>query len=967
MKAEQLIYTSCNRGVSGNASGFQVYSQSPGMATWRADGNKTGRLEYATPRGPRFPPQPNTPEEFAVYPSRNHFGPMNGPDGLYRMALATYIGRDYPEGARRGGNYIDHVLAVRAADMDVYPCQYIQSPTFLTTMDPALARSAEAPRPLPQVEPLRNGVTTAAVQRFLTQDERSAGVPRTEVFATMLRCFLNRHAAVAGRPYTRRIVIRCGADDFTMWVSALQMALPIRQALGYGFSTYEKDIASADADIVRAVDGINGMTADLAASCAVFDLIDPSASMPADKAPGTDAPTPDDLVLDKLTDELCTFIVGAMQYSPDSLAVFHRFLDETDYADTDTQLGAAYALLRLINGVTPFARMDADAINAAIAFLQRHCRPDTWRRFADGMFRDIASTTFDERRLDIIANTLGGIAESDPDYAATAAQRCLDLIVDVFSTSEPDRTVYGQRHAIAANVFAAVHRDLDAELFARLADNPNIDLGDGASSGAPMPWTTHVVAAWLAGAVRAAAPATRGADPLGQPLSVMAQAIGTRNTLMMDRLVRVIIGHDGSADASRLVDDTARALAPVPWTWFLFLIDVLSGSADTRFVDSPSPATRPSQVATACYAMLRDWYLAQDNDVRLRCLRTLCGDAEYRRLADLLLGEQARSAGTRPDRFLDLLATPAFGDALPDAYRQAHPDQLLGIIETAAGRDGSPFTRYRGMVAASRLLGASVPRPWYERQIAGVDAGMPLDARAGDDYDRLRDSMRQLCGQLGTPVPPRMRLVGYRHLIASLARSVTAQRPDENAANAALRRIQASAADLPLAAAGNELGPYLDGIARDVAACVPTGRSCWNLQAIVVPHDHTATVIRAVMRETAARARVADILLLIAVDAGFVDGTQGIRYRADQLARAIAEELTADGVRLKTLARVADDKRQMDRLAARYERSYAIRFPDRSFDELYNGVAVALETTEQRRRPSILSSVQGIFGGKRRH
>ena len=121
------------------------------------------------------------------------------------------------------------------------------------------------------------------------------------------------------------------------------------------------------------------------------------------------------------------------------------------------------------------------------------------------------------------------------------------------------------------------------------------------------------------------------------------------------------------------------------------------------------------------------------------------------------------------------------------------------------------------------------------------------------------------------------------------------------------------------------------------------------------------------MRETAARARVADILLLIAVDAGFVDGTQGIRYRADQLARAIAEELTADGVRLKTLARVADDKRQMDRLAARYERSYAIRFPDRSFDELYNGVAVALETTEQRRRPSILSSVQGIFGGKRRH
>lgn len=967
MKAEQLIYTSCKRGVSGNASGFQVYSQSPGMAAWLADGNDRGPLEYAAPRGPRFPPQPNTPEELAVYPSRNHFGPMNGPDGLYRMALATYIGRDYPEGAMRGGNYIDHVLAVRAADMDAYPCQYIQSPTFLTTMDPALARSAEAPRPLPQVEPLRNGVTTAAVQRFLTQDERSTGVPRTEIFATMLRCLLNRHAAVAGKPNTRRIVIRCDADDFTMWVSALQMALPIRQALGYGFSTYEKDIASADADIVRAVDGINGMTADLAASCAVFDLIDPSASMPADKASGADAPTPDDLVLDKLTDELCTFIVGAMQYSPDSLAVFHRFLDETDYADADTQLGAAYALLRLINGVTPFARMDVDAINAAIAFLQRHCRPDTWRRFADGMFRDIASTAFDAQRLDIIANTLGGIAESDPDYAATAAQRCLDLIVDVFSTSEPDRTVYGQRHAIAANVFTAVHRDLDAELFARLADNPNIDLGDGASSGAPMPWTTHVVAAWLAGAVRAAAQATRGDDPLGRPLSVMAQTIGTRNTLMMDRIVRVIIAHDGDADASRLVDDTARALAPIPWAWFLFLIDVLSGSGDARFVNPAHPAARPSQSAAACYAMLRDWYPAQDDDIQCRCLRTLYGDAEYHRLADLLLGEQARSANTPPDRFLDLLATPAFGDAMPDAYKRTHANQLLGVIETAAGRDGSPFTRYRGMVAASRLIGANVPKSWYEHQIAGIDAGMPLDMRRGDAYDGLRESTRQLCGQLPLPLPPRMRLAGYRRLVASLAQSATAERPDDRAADAALRRIRRSVGTLPLEAAGTELDAYLDGIARDVAACVTTGRSCWNLQASVVPRDHIATIIRIVMRETAAHARIDDILMLIAVDSGFVDGTQGVRYRTDQLARAIAEELAGNGVRLKTLARIADDERRMDKLAARYERTYGLRFPDRPFDELYDGVAAALGEAEQRRRPSILGSVQGIFGRKGRH
>lgn len=973
MKAEQLVYTSCNRGISGNGTGYQVYSQSPGMAKLRAADDKLWSsldVQYQVPKDMKELLPPRTPQELAAYPSRNHFGPLKG--GLYRMALATYIGRDYPEGAIRGGNFIDHVLVVRASDMDTYPCQYIQSPTFWTTMDLELARSADAPQPLPQVEPQRNGVTTAAVQQFLMQDEQSIGIPRIQIFTNMLRCFLGRHVSIAGESHTRKIVIRCDAEEFTMWVSALQMALPIRQALGYDFSTYEEDVAAANADIVRAVDGMASAPADLASDCAMFDLVDPSMPQPSRTMADADEPTPNERTLEALTDELCTFINGAMQYSPDSLTVFHRFLDETDYADADTRLGAAYALLRLINGVTPFAQMDVDAINAAIAFLQRHCHPDMWRRFADGMFRDIASTTFDEQRLGIIANTLGGISESDHDYAAQAAQRCLDLIVDVFSSPNPDHTAYEQRHTIAANVFAAVRRNLDAELFTCLADNPNIDLGESAAQGASLPWTTHVLAAWLAGSVRAAAAkATHGADPLGQPLSVLAQAIGTRNTLMMDRLVRVIIRHDGSADASRLVDDVARMLAPVPWTWFLFLIDVLSGSADARFVDSPHPAdsnrSAPSHSAAVCHAMLRDWYLTQNDDVQSRCLRTLCGDTEYQRLADLLLGEQARSTNVQPDRFLDLLATPAFGTAMPDMYKKAHLNQLLGVIETAAGRNGSPLTRYQGMVAASRLLGTIVPKSWYERQIANVDAGIPLDVQPGNEYDRLRESTRQLCDRLGAPVPQRIQLIEYRHLVASLARSITAKRPDAHAVDAALRRIKPIAAKLPLAAAGTELNTYLGAIARDVAVCVPAGHVCWNLQTLVVPRDHVATIIRVVMRETAAHARVDDVMLLIAVNAGFVDGTQGMRFRTDQLARALAEELDDAGIRMKTLARIADDERRMDKLAAQYEQLYGIRFPDQSFDELYDDIAAVLDAMEQRHKPSILGSVQGIFGGKRRH
>lgn len=959
MKAEQLIYTSCNRGVSGRTSGFQVYSQSPGMAAWLSQGNELGPLEYSTPRGPQYPDTPRTAEELAAYPSRSHFGPMAGPDGLYRMALATYIGRDYPEGVIRQGNYIDHALAVRTADMDAYPCQYIQSPTFWTTMDLGLARSEEPPRPMPQVEPRRNDITADTVQRFLGEGDHA------HVFETMMRCFLNRRVAINGMEYTRRIVIRCDADEFAMWVAAIQMALPIRQSTGYGFSTYEAYVTRADADIVRAVDGMNESLAELTQSCAVFDLMSPDTPLPDPTVSGTDSPADPTLV--SLTDDLCQFLVNTMQYAIESLNRFHRFLDETDYAGTDTQLGAAYALMTLIDGLTPFARMDVASVNAALAFLQRHCPPAMWRGVADSMFRELDSASFDAERLGIIANTLGGIAESDHDYAAKAAEHCLDMIFAVFSSAEPDRNVYEQRHTVAAEVFSALHRNLDAELFEQLADNPNVNLGLDAAAGTALPWTTDVMASWLAGAVvETARRQARGSDMLGQPLSTMAQAIGRRNVTVMDRIATAVIRHDGGSDASRLVDGMARALSPVPWTWFLFLLDVLSASADSRFVDSPRPTSQPSQAAAFCYALLRDWYLSQDDRTKRLCLCSLCSSGEYQRLTDLLLGEQARSANVQPTLFLDFLVSPDTANALPSTYRAEHAPQLLAIIDASVARDVRASVRYRGMAAANGLLGANVPKQWFDQSITALDAALPLDTPAGDETDQLRSHVERLCAQLGSPIPQRMQLIGYRRIVDSLAQACTAKHPDASTVDKLLRRIGESSRQLPLAAAGPDLNAYLAGIAHDVALCIPTSPSCRTLQALVVPADHVASIIDNVMRETASDARAENVVLLLAVDSGFVDGTQGLRFREDQLAGILARAIAQSGMRLKQIDHIVGDERRMDKTAARYERLYGITFPDEAFDRLVDGVSAVLADAEQQHKPSIFGSIRSVFGGKGR-
>ena len=116
-----------------------------------------------------------------------------------------------------------------------------------------------------------------------------------DLFKLMLACFLTREQDGA----LHRIIIRDSAENFNMWVAALQMALPVRQSLTYPFSTYEYDLLATDAHVVRAVDGMSGTLASLAVNAFVFDM-------------DNEVPLPQP-VADETVEQLCEFVADSMQ------------------------------------------------------------------------------------------------------------------------------------------------------------------------------------------------------------------------------------------------------------------------------------------------------------------------------------------------------------------------------------------------------------------------------------------------------------------------------------------------------------------------------------------------------------------------------------------------------------------------------------------------------------------------------
>lgn len=474
MKAEQVIYTSCRQGIDGNSSGFQNYSYSPQMHDWISDGNGIGAMQaYTPPRRDDYPALPTKEEAQSLYPRRWCFGPLNGPDGLYGMAVCSYIGRDYPQGSVRGGNFISHATALPASCIDSYPCDFLTSPSFLTWMDAETARKEERPAPLTTLDLVpAEDITVDDIREFLDEDDHTDAAVR----------LLETLIADGEDKFGRKILIDASEHDFMLWVATMQHALPVRQALTYGFSTYEYDPLRSSCVMIRAVDGMNGSAS---GSCDVFD-------MESEQYPDCD--------YDERLDAFAEFVITMLRYSQDGLDSFHAFLDATSYASLDLTLLAAYDLYRVTVGAQPVGELDAAQITACGEFALRYGTSSQRTPFVQCLMRALTMGERSETWCAAAGDVLVKLVQDDQSLRIALRDETVRVCAGIITDGTGSQRLYHQVHAVGERLCLPSDDDIDAEMFRTIDANRIIGDGDGDVHGEP--WTVDVYATMVTAAMR---------------------------------------------------------------------------------------------------------------------------------------------------------------------------------------------------------------------------------------------------------------------------------------------------------------------------------------------------------------------------------------------------------------------------------------------------------------------------------
>ncbi|OZG59084.1 hypothetical protein BTIS_0237 [Bifidobacterium tissieri] len=938
MKTEQIIYTSCRQGIEGQSSGYQVYSYSPGMRQWIANRNAIGVLEqYKAPVGDQYPPLP-TPEQIEeCYPKRDYSGPLSGPDALYGMALSTYIGRDYPEGSIRGGNFIAHAVALPLATMmqtGTYPCEYLESPSFQRTMDITKARSDERPAMLGtlDIEP-NDEITFDAVQDFLMDDDRD------EMLKLMLACFLNREQGGA----LRRIIIRDSAENFNLWVAALQMALPLRQAYTYSFSTYEYDPMAADAHIMRGVDGMNGSLPQLAMSNYVFDE-------------RGEVPLPNPMV-DETVRQLCDFLVDAMQTVPDSLHRFHDFLNATDHTTADIVIADAYTLFQLVQGLTAFDELDTSAAERALVFMRDHCGGDVLRKVSDRLFDECRTTVFPEDKRTLLADVFGYATRSDKTYALTARERALDLLFGVFTNAAPSQDMYAQSHALADTVLAQLGEKVDVVLFDELTGNPDVNLGLSGGTGTSLPWTVHAYAQWTSQAVLDAV--AKGIDLRpGMSAAQMKAALGTRNATALDKIIKVVVHHPDGNGTRRLVTDFAGSLSADPRLGCMVdLLIILEGDPTGAGAMGGSAASGLPSSVTMAYTAFHTLYMSSDGEgsrTRIGYLQS-CYASGLQSLVVSLLAEQARTSHD-PGAFLAFLKTT--GPYLPKDFWQDHARDVVAVCERTIGNTPSAAL----LCVCAQTVRSMVPMPltWYRTKIDQASAMLPIlrvDNRVYDDYRAIV----ALCKDVSLPLPARLTLIDYQFHITNLANAYAQRNPDPMVIDGLCNALMQTGPRLPLSAAGNQVNAFVASVGDAITPVVLTSKSGATLQLKAVPSTYDMTVMKQVAGNVVSSKRIDDILLLMALDSCCFGASADQLHQnamAIDLARFLTSQLTGMHMKSSELTKYVEDERKFDKhVAVRFSQTYGTAFPKGHFTALFGMIIDGLAAYEAA-NPSVIDKMK---------
>lgn len=316
MTAEQVIYTSCRRGIDRDSSGFQVFTRSDGLTTLESSGaNYQQLIGYQPPTDPRLPSLPTPEEAQSLFPRRYIFS-LLGESPYYGLALNTYIGRDYPENSNRPGNFLSHILVLPEADLKVRPYRFVGSPSLISWLNSAKVRSTDRPMPLSTIEP-DVVLPPVDLHNFLRTDSHRA------IAAELLSYVLSYHDnndTLIKHP----VFIRANVKSFIDLVGIIQELLPKCLASQVSFSTFEWDTQRASTVLVRLLPD---------------QSVNNSYGFEFDCEHGVIRNTSDNTSIWK---DFCSSIIDRAVQSEESLNELHKYLDDCNLSQLDQKILIAY-------------------------------------------------------------------------------------------------------------------------------------------------------------------------------------------------------------------------------------------------------------------------------------------------------------------------------------------------------------------------------------------------------------------------------------------------------------------------------------------------------------------------------------------------------------------------------------------------------------------------------------------------
>lgn len=359
MSALQLHYTSCRRGLTGQA-GFQVRAATPGILP-DEQREIERRAGYQPPRDAPLEPSPE--EIDRDFPVAFRWWPLDS--GRAVLVRSSYVGQDY---SGRWGNFFAHALVVGpGAATDRWPIDLYEWDGWRSRLEPG----EDDGEPPPELSPVPLEATPSAVSFEL---EELGAFLRDRSDGAALLARMGR-ALLLGLEDGRRLIVRDSPTDSLFWVAAIQKLFPPRHARSLSFSTYQDDPRGCA--VINATTGDTDFRFDETERSYRFYVFD--------LATGNESEVPED------PDDYPAVAAEWLAEQPETLRELFGFFDLFDHSTPEPGLAAAIDLFRLARGD---AAPPPDRLAAAIGFAGRHATADGRRQLLERLGA-VATTRFD--------------------------------------------------------------------------------------------------------------------------------------------------------------------------------------------------------------------------------------------------------------------------------------------------------------------------------------------------------------------------------------------------------------------------------------------------------------------------------------------------------------------------------------------------------------------------------------------